>query len=153
MKALTIRRYWAWAIAAGHKRIENRGWATPHRGPLAIHAGRPQPADEADREQLIALGLDPPDDPTASAVVAIVELTACVRFTPGARGLWPDDLDGDRFATGPVCWVLDRVRRLADPLPCGGHQGVWDVELPEVPQALACQAWNYLGDPAPFLAK
>ena len=130
MKALTIRRYWAWAIAAGHKRVENRTWATDHRGPLAIHAGRRQPADEADRRELIALGLDPPDDPTASAVVAIVELVDCVRFAPGARNLWPDALEGDRFATGPVCWILDHVRRLASPVPSGGHQTVWDVDLP-----------------------
>lgn len=131
MNALTIRRYWAWAIAAGHKRVENRGWATGHRGPLAIHAARRQPADEADREQLVALGLDPPADPTASAVVAVVELVDCERFTPDEAGLlWASDLARNPFATGPVCWLLGHVRRLADPLPCGGHRGVWDVDLP-----------------------
>lgn len=131
MQALTVRRYWAWAIAAGHKRVENRTWATPHRGPLAIHAARPQSADETDRQELIALGLDPPDDPTASAVVAIVNLVDCIRFQPQARSFWPDDLDGDRFATGPVCWLLDCARRLAAPVPCGGRQGPWDIDLPD----------------------
>lgn len=39
MKTLAVRQPWAWAIARGHKNVENRGWVTPHRGPLAIHAG------------------------------------------------------------------------------------------------------------------
>lgn len=128
MKALTIRRYWAWAIAAGPKRVENRTWATSHRGPLAIHAGRRQPADEADRQALIALGVDPPDDPTASAVVAVVELVDCRRYTPGALRLWPADLGP--FATGPVCWVLRHPRPLDSPIPCGGQQGLWEAEIP-----------------------
>ncbi|HUT12353.1 MAG TPA: ASCH domain-containing protein [Thermoguttaceae bacterium] len=130
MKAITVRRYWAWAIAAGHKRVENRGWATDHRGPLAIHAARRQPADEADREQLVALGLDPPADPTASAVVAVVELVDCVRL--GDCPLLPDpyDLAGDPLATGPVCWVLENVRRLAEPIAMSGQQAVWEADVP-----------------------
>jgi hypothetical protein len=38
MKALAIHQPWAWLIAAGHKRIENRSWRTNFRGPLLIHA-------------------------------------------------------------------------------------------------------------------
>lgn len=38
MKALTLWQPWASLIAAGHKRIETRAWATRYRGPLAIHA-------------------------------------------------------------------------------------------------------------------
>jgi hypothetical protein len=38
VRALTVRQPWAWAIARGHKTIENRSWATAYRGPLAIHA-------------------------------------------------------------------------------------------------------------------
>lgn len=56
MKALSIRQPWAWlivrpdltapgqraaALAAGEiKDIENRTWATKHRGPFLIHAGQ-----------------------------------------------------------------------------------------------------------------
>ncbi|MHC4404130.1 MAG: ASCH domain-containing protein [Planctomycetota bacterium] len=40
MKALTICQPWAWAIIHGPKPVENRGWATKYRGPLAIHAGQ-----------------------------------------------------------------------------------------------------------------
>jgi ASCH domain len=40
MKALTIRQPWAWAIAEGHKTIENRTWNTNHRGLFYIHAAQ-----------------------------------------------------------------------------------------------------------------
>ncbi|KAI3597676.1 hypothetical protein D8I24_6492 [Cupriavidus necator H850] len=40
MKALSIRQPWAWLIVNGHKDIENRSWATKHRGPVLIHASK-----------------------------------------------------------------------------------------------------------------
>ena len=36
MKTLTVRQPWAWAIARGHKPVENRGWSTDHHGPLPV---------------------------------------------------------------------------------------------------------------------
>lgn len=39
MKALTLHQPWATLVAIGAKTVETRGWATKHRGPLAIHAG------------------------------------------------------------------------------------------------------------------
>lgn len=39
MKALSIRQPWAWAIMAGHKKIENRTWDTKFRGMFLVHAG------------------------------------------------------------------------------------------------------------------
>lgn len=38
--ALTLHQPWASLIAEGHKTVETRGWSTPYRGPLAIHAGK-----------------------------------------------------------------------------------------------------------------
>jgi hypothetical protein len=40
MKALSIRQPWAWLIAEGHKKIENRPWATSFRGRIYIHASK-----------------------------------------------------------------------------------------------------------------
>lgn len=34
-----MKQPWAWAIAAGHKLVENRSRGTSWRGPLLIHAG------------------------------------------------------------------------------------------------------------------
>lgn len=40
MKAISIKQPWAWLIVNGHKDIENRTWATKHRGPILIHASK-----------------------------------------------------------------------------------------------------------------
>ena len=40
MKAISIRQPWAWLIVHGYKDVENRTWATKHRGPILIHAGK-----------------------------------------------------------------------------------------------------------------
>ncbi len=40
MKVLSIRQPWAWLIVNGFKDVENRTWATTHRGPTIIHAGK-----------------------------------------------------------------------------------------------------------------
>jgi hypothetical protein len=40
VRAITVRQPWAWAIAAGHKLVENRSQGTKYRGPLIIHAGK-----------------------------------------------------------------------------------------------------------------
>ena len=40
MRVISIQQPWAWAIVHGPKRVENRTWGTPYRGPLLIHAGR-----------------------------------------------------------------------------------------------------------------
>jgi len=38
VKILSICQPWAHAIVFMTKRIENRSWSTPYRGPLLIHA-------------------------------------------------------------------------------------------------------------------
>jgi hypothetical protein len=40
MKAISLLQPWASAVALGSKRIETRGWATSHRGPIAIQAAK-----------------------------------------------------------------------------------------------------------------
>lgn len=40
MKVLSLTQPYATLIAIGAKRIETRSWATPYRGPLAIHAAQ-----------------------------------------------------------------------------------------------------------------
>ncbi len=38
IRILSIRQPWAWLIVEGYKPVENRTWATAHRGPVLIHA-------------------------------------------------------------------------------------------------------------------
>lgn len=126
MRALTIDAYWAWAIAHGTKRVENRSWRTDYRGPLAIHAGRDTTRD---RHAIDAIRTIHPASLAGwvdaheirGHVIAVCELVDVVR---------PDDLflaEGQRaWACGPWCWVLENVRPLAEPIAARGMQGLWE---------------------------
>lgn len=124
MKALTIQQPWAWAIAEGIKQVENRVWSTSHRGELAIHAGKKW--DEAGREFLERLGHSVPDDLPRGAIVAVVDLVDVVPYDGSQPQLFGPNLSADPFACGPQCWLLENVRRLDQPIPCRGAQGLWE---------------------------
>ncbi len=129
LRALTVRHPWAWAIARGGKRIENRTWRTRYRGPLAIHA-----AARIDREDLdLAVAwadLDPGGPrrtPMADAVAAWCRETAgsVVAYCRLVDCLPPERFCDDRWAM-PGCWhwVLDDVEEV-DPVPARGRLGLW----------------------------
>jgi hypothetical protein len=122
MRALTIRQPYAWAVAAGRKRVENRSWFTDYRGPVLIHAGK-------SREELAALEGDPPrlggsdvEVPVAElafgAVIGVAELADCLPVRKARRLSLP-------FTHGPHCWVFEGARLLAAPVPCPGLMSLW----------------------------
>jgi len=121
MKALTICQPWAWAIAEGIKRVENRTWPTSYRGPLAIHAGKGAQWITRGWLDLRRLGHRPPDDLTFGAIVAVCDLVDCRRYGES-------DVFDDPFAVGPWCFILENVRKLAEPIPCRGRQRMWDCQ-------------------------
>ena len=123
LKALTVLQPWAWAIAAGHKRVENRTWATGYRGPLAIHAGKSDRMLALGREFLERRGVIVPadNDLVYGAVIAVATLVDCVPA---------DDASSDPWAFGPWCWRLADVRALDVPVSCRGRQNLFAVELP-----------------------
>lgn len=146
------------------KRIENRTWPTSYRGPLFIHAGLSRkrlvtPGGISHEEDY---GL-PVADMAFGAIVAVADLVDCVhvistadRSCPGPgyfeasygnRGAlwlfrknverWPW-LVGNEHLEGPTAWVLRDVRRLPEPVPCRGMQGLWGVP-PDVAAAVMRQ--------------
>lgn len=134
LRALTIYQPWAWAIAAGHKTIENRpGPAWSYRGPLAIHAGKQGDVngwvDPRVRDAIAAYGMSGPDPAfleARMAVLAVVDLVDVHRMDAGCcASVW-------RQTHGGVHLVLDNARALPVPVPCRGAQGLWflpaDVE-------------------------
>lgn len=131
LSALTICQPYAHLIATPQaelpvgwvaKRVENRRWFTPHRGPLAIHAGKSRawmgPGDEIPE---LVFG----------AVIAIAELVTCVRHKPGQHTGTLAWLNDHVHAEGPWCWVLADVRRLRRPFPVRGERGVFTVSIPD----------------------
>ena len=127
MKALTICQPYAELICRGLKRVENRTWGTRYTGPLAIHAGKSRKWLETYSWTEL-----PPSMPFG-AVVAVAMLVACVEAEDVSRWLnenarWKDFgwVIEHEHATGPWLWILGDVRRLAEPIPYGGKQGLWE---------------------------
>lgn len=125
MKALTVCQPWAWAIAEGLKRVENRTWPTSHRGWLLIHAGRSRDWFTPETVAALAEASGRASIPSASsmhygAFVAVARLARCDRLM--------DSPERDhRFAEGPWCWLFEDVSRCSWPVPCRGAQGLWEV--------------------------
>jgi hypothetical protein len=134
MKALTIHAYWAWAIMAGIKRVENRSWRTRYRGLLTIHVGQSRASDAEARATLESLGVElPPDDQIVrGAVLGVVDLVDVI--SKAERRLFSNQrsaisiLKGP-LATGPECWILEKPRPLDEPIPWAGKQGLWGIDL------------------------
>ena len=146
--ALTLWPEWAWTITSGQswpddlvrKTVENRGWTPGGRVPagtrLAIHAGAHvggRPGAAASREAVAAvLGMYQRANPNrmlpfpgfreelrtcpTSAIVAVVTID---RYDRHQLTGWdvPDAWH----------WRFDAVRVLAEPIPCRGAQGLWQI--------------------------
>jgi hypothetical protein len=150
MKALTLHQPWATLIMLGVKRCETRGWATSHRGPLAIHAAKAIPDyardlfddDEEFRAACERHGIEELDALPLGAVLGQVRLVDC-RWTEEARR-WADD-DERLFGNWAAweegrdgrphkrwAWQLAAPRAYARPIPARGAQGLWDWTPPGV---------------------
>lgn len=132
MKALTIDPVWAWAIMFGPKRVENRTWATSHRGPLLIHAGQNRSREPAARADLERLGVEVPQDIPRGVILGTVDLVDVVRILGQYQHLLMDEFDEhkiieDPFAHGPYCWILRDPKPLPEPIPAIGNQGLWEM--------------------------
>lgn len=145
MNCLTLTQPYATLIAIGAKKIETRSWWTGHRGPLAIHAAKGMPFDEAwfamyqidaIRDALSGAGYRCLDDLERGAVVATCRLVDCVpttgiEQTPAVDWLSDAELAMGDLSDGRYAWLLADVRRLTDPIPARGGLGLWEVAILE----------------------
>jgi hypothetical protein len=141
MLCLTVCEPWATLIAQGRKKVENRTWATKHRGPLLIHAGKAHKHYEAELREAASwpgrygVPLPAASELTWGGLIAVVDLTACLAL----RDLDPGDQDEfawvkeHPFTEGPFCWVLQNARIMPRPVPWRGAQGLWNVPLEKLP--------------------
>ncbi len=148
MKAITLTQPWAALVAHDLKRYETRGWSTPYRGPLAIHAGKGFPRDCKE----LCVG-NPPFSTVLHAagyanlralmaecghVIAVAELVDVTRVqgtVPDMSWLgfpeWPKPAEheasfGD-YTAGRFAWALTNVRRLSTPIAAKGMLGLWPL--------------------------
>jgi hypothetical protein len=128
MRAFTVHRPWAWAIAHAGKDVENRNWKHHFAPgtPIAIHAGKKWDAEGA---EWISAALDiavPPEPEHPTGVVAVAKLGECLELATSTSP----------WAIGEYCWQLTAVRALPTPIAQRGKQGIFSLP-PEVVEQLA----------------
>lgn len=119
-RVLSVRQPWAWAIASGHKRVENRTWDTPYRGTVYIPASSNRDANTTEwiRRQF---RIEVPADRPRRAIIAVAELTAAVT-RKGAKRF-------SRWFEGPYGFVLNDVRPLRRPVRTLGKLGLFQPSM------------------------
>ncbi|QEG43454.1 ASCH domain-containing protein [Roseimaritima ulvae] len=129
MRAITVHRPWAWAIAEGLKTYENRSWYSDYTGRLLIHAGTSKGSDVTAVEFMRSINIDPSafQQMPRGAIVAVVDMVGCEAFSPAPSLLDPSPVPiADPWAFGPYCFRLANVTKLAEPVPCKGQLGLWN---------------------------
>jgi hypothetical protein len=130
MKILSVWGPWAQLICLGIKDVENRGWMTSYRGPLAIHASKGGHTAREVRQILVELVRDRMI--TAAQANAIEERVD----TDRGKVIGVVQLVGCRATSKSPWWVKDqKALELADarlldvPIPHRGEQGLRDFVL------------------------
>lgn len=143
MKALTVYEPWASLISLGEKKIETRSWYTKYRGPIAIHAAatrKPEYVNLAWEEPFFTALASPMEDAPGKVgiryhlgcILAIANLVNCIPITPEFCASLSDKerAFGD-YTFGRFAWVLEDIRRLAEPITARGRQRIWNWDATE----------------------
>lgn len=139
MKAITIKQPWATLIALGEKKFETRSWATKHRGPLAIHAGKSVDKEAFEdswiKGTLAQHGIKGWHELPTGVVLATVDLVKCHKVGAtvghvsvfqcgeGISGL--EETFGD-YTPGRYAWELENLHVLTEPVLAKGQLSLWN---------------------------
>lgn len=138
MKAITIKQPWATLIALGLKQFETRSWATKHRGPLAIHAGKNLDfLAYCEFSKVLELhGYKSMKDLPTGAVIATANLIECHKVIKQDRC---EEAETDKgaiitgkeflygfYEEGRCAWELTNVQVLPKPVPAKGQLSLWN---------------------------
>jgi hypothetical protein len=154
VKSISLWQPWASLVSVGAKRVETRGWQTPYRGPLAIHASKKwdrqlagiMASDDRFTAPIRAAGIE---DLPLGCVVAVARL-AKIAPTAEVRDRLSEQerLYGD-YSAGRYAWALTGIVRLARPVPFKGAQGFFEVPDELLQAALAAPPPAADGPPSP----
>lgn len=156
IKGLTVKQPWAWAIAEGHKRLENRSWKPSEKEMgtwIAIHSSATPPESMEDIQRVAILaGVQPGDEVhQLGAILCVAHLNAVLTIGEAnvvngkselsldvvmgqidhyPSGLLKSDL---RWAEGPYCFFFDQVKKIP-PIKTKGALSLW--RLPDLVNAV-----------------
>lgn len=138
MKAITIKQPWATLIALGEKKFETRSWATKHRGPIAIHAGKSIDLDAYVEfaDVLESYGYESFKDLPTGAVISRANLIECHKVikeypeqsTAEVEAFYIDGKEYDYgfYEEGRYAWELKDVLNFIKPIPAKGQLSLWN---------------------------
>lgn len=130
--ALSVHQPWGWLICSGEKKIENRSWTTPYRGPLLIHASKSLETINDIRlyQRSIAKQVEGiPDALVRGAIIGLAYLADCQ--------LYDEKKHKSAYAGGPFCWLLQHSVAFRDPIEYKGNVGLFQVPLSLIVPALS----------------
>ena len=131
IKAISLWQPWASLMVAGVKLHETRHWPTAYRGPIAIHAAKTLDlAGAPDALCAAVFGQDWRDSLPRGAVLGVGNLSQCRKAETVADRLTRADLASGNFAHGRFAWRVDDLRRLTQPIPLLGRQGLFNWNDP-----------------------
>lgn len=130
LRCLSIQQPWAGAIMRerDRKNIENRGWA-PRKGLVdgwfVVHASSTLADTSGFDEGRLYTGRS---DLSMSAILGMAHVERVVDLNRELHQQGDPPLNGNPWAFGPVCWVIDEVIRLDRPLVgVPGAMGLWPL--------------------------
>jgi len=150
MRGLTLHQPWATLVALGAKMIETRPIGWEYRGELAIHAAKTFDdvnvaicRREPFRSVLLAAGYTDARQLPVGCILSLHEMADVFRFPFDVRNadqlqgiltnrgiseaLPPHELSFGNYAAGRRGIYLASRRRLREPVPARGLQGLWPV--------------------------
>lgn len=132
MKALSLLQPWASLVISGAKTIETRSWATPHRGPLLIHASLGKAGSIFCKTPPFSKYIAAFEKLPFGAVIGEATLVKIVSVDH--LKLSEADLDkltleekafGD-YSGGRFAWFFENPIAFEQPIPARGHLRLWD---------------------------
>lgn len=129
MKVISLWQPWASLVIDGRKKIETRHWSPPASlvgQPLAIHA-----AKKVDIAMAHKWGYNSKTIPRG-AVLGVVKITHTQMFDEAfceMISIYTESQYGN-FKPGRYGWFLKLLEKLPEPIPCRGHQGIFNWECP-----------------------
>ena len=140
MKALSVRAPWWWFILYSGKDIENRDWPTGFRGTVLLHASKWWNAREVQDDFDYAVtcweGANDTTETTSLFEPQQVAKTIALMRSRGGCIVGSVDIVGcvkqsnSPWFCGEYGFVLANPRYFAEPFPCRGQLGFFDVEIP-----------------------